>query len=65
MQFRSQEITNNASRDPSAGNDNADRRMQIIPGVWQDKDNIRVMSVVVIQVSHVLVSGINFFTGLC
>ena len=65
MQFRSQEITNNASRDPAAGNDYADRRMQIIPGVWQDKDNIRVMSVVVIQVSLVLVCSVNFFSGLC
>jgi len=33
MQFRSQEITNIASRDASAGNDNADKRMQIIPDV--------------------------------
>jgi hypothetical protein len=64
MQFRSQEITNNA-RDPSAGDNNADKRMQIIPGVYQDKDNIRVMSVVVIQVSLVPVCSVNFFSGLC
>jgi hypothetical protein len=65
MQFRSQEIANNARRDPSVGNENIDRRMQIIPVVWQGRDNVRVVSVVMTDVSLVLVCSVNFYPGLC